>query len=108
MKDFYDIFILSSRHNFDGRVLQESVYESFSRRGTIIERNHSLFTNAFAHDQSRISQWDAFINRTRLENIPFGTVMDQIRTFLLPVYETIIKEDEFFKKWIRSYKQWKI
>lgn len=107
MKDFYDIFILSNRHNFDGRVLQESVYETFSRRGTIIERNHSLFTNAFAQDHSRIAQWDAFINRTRLENIPFETVMEQIRTFLLPVYETVLNEDEFFKNWICLEKLWK-
>jgi predicted nucleotidyltransferase component of viral defense system len=106
MKDFYDIYILLNRHNFDGRVLQESVYETFSRRGTIIERNHSLFTNAFAQDQSRASQWQAFLSRTGLESIPFETVMDQIRTFLRPIYETILKEDEFFKEWICSDKEW--
>jgi hypothetical protein len=76
-------------------VLQESVYETFSRRGTIIERDHSLFKIAFAQDQSRRSQWEAFINRTGLEYIPFEIVIDQIRMFLLfllPVYETILKE----------------
>jgi hypothetical protein len=40
--------------------------------------------------------------RTGLESIPFETVMDQIRTFLRPIYETIFKEDEFFKEWICS------
>lgn len=106
MKDFYDIYILLTRHNFDGRVLQESVFETFSRRGTIIERSHVMFTNAFAQDPSRVSQWMAFLNRTSLDSIPFETIMNHIRTFLQPVYEAILEEDELLKTWVYSDKEW--
>ncbi|MEX1030015.1 MAG: nucleotidyl transferase AbiEii/AbiGii toxin family protein, partial [Paenibacillaceae bacterium] len=106
MKDFYDIYILSTRHNFDGRVLQEGVFETLSRRGTIIERSHVMFTHAFAQDPSRGSQWVAFLNRTRLDSIPFETIMNHIRTFLQPVYEAILEEDELLKTWVYSDKEW--
>ena len=106
MKDFYEIHILLTRHNFDGRVLQESVFDTLSRRGTIIERNHAMFTNAFAQDPSRGSQWGAFLNRTRLDSIPFETIMNQIRTFLQPVYEAILKEDELLKNWSYLEMEW--
>jgi predicted nucleotidyltransferase component of viral defense system len=106
MKDFYDIYMLLSTHNFDGRVLQENVFETLSRRGTIIERNHSLFTDAFAQDQSRGFGWESFLNRTKLDGIPFEKVMEHICAFLKPVYEAVLKEDELLKTWVCIEKKW--
>jgi predicted nucleotidyltransferase component of viral defense system len=60
MKDFFDIYTLLSSYNFDGRVLQESILETFQRRGTNIVRNHTLFTEEFAQDPIRNTQWITF------------------------------------------------
>lgn len=106
MKDFYDLFVLSDRYDFDGRVLQESVYETFSRRGTLLPRHHVVFSNEFAVDRERMQQWNIYLQRTGLQAPSFSEMMAHLREFLSPIYEMIIKEDEFFLIWISKSKQW--
>lgn len=106
MKDFYDLYLLLNSHDFEGRVLQESLFETFSRRGTNLERNPALFSDSFARNQKRLAQWNAFLTRSGLKDIPFETVMARLRTFLQPVYETILAEDEFFKIWSHADQKW--
>ncbi|MFD2881614.1 nucleotidyl transferase AbiEii/AbiGii toxin family protein [Paenibacillus rhizoplanae] len=42
---FYDIYTLLSTNDFDGRVLYEAVYETFQRRGTILEKGSSFVSD---------------------------------------------------------------
>jgi len=49
-KDFFDVYTLSWRHDFDGRILQEAITEIFGRRGTPMERDISVFKNEFGRD----------------------------------------------------------
>ncbi len=65
-----------------------------------------MFTNAFVQDQIRISQWEAFLNRTGLGHVTFEVVMDHIHTFLYPIYESLLDEDEFFNTWGSKDKKW--
>ena len=106
MKDFYDIFTLLDRHDFDGRVLQESINETFTRRGTIVERNHVIFTDGFAKDLSRTTQWNAFLKRTGLEAMNFEAVMNEITRFLKPIYDANLAEREFFRRWDSNEHRW--
>lgn len=100
MKDFYDIYILSESENFEGRVLQEAIMETFGRRKTILEKEHPLFSEEFYLDSARIRQWDAFIRRIGVaEIISFEMVMKRIHDFIYPIYQTILHEDEFFGRW---------
>jgi hypothetical protein len=32
--------------------------------------------------------------------------MDRLRIFLLPIYEKILKKEEFFKKWDNNERRW--
>lgn len=101
MKDFYDIYILSSSENFEGRVLQEAIIETFGRRKTILEKEHPLFTEEFYSDAARNKQWNAFIKRIGLteENLTFETVMKRIHDFIFPIYQAMLQEEEFFNQW---------
>jgi len=107
MKDFYDIFTLMSEE-YDGRVLYEAIFETFQHRGTIIERDHPLFSESFARDEGRIRQWHAFLKRIGdLDFADFETVMDGISTFLEPVYHCVLREREFFGKWVNEERKWR-
>ncbi|MGG1558948.1 nucleotidyl transferase AbiEii/AbiGii toxin family protein [Geobacillus thermoleovorans] len=107
MKDFYDIFTLLSTENFDGRVLWEAIFETFQRRGTNLEKEHPVFSPSFAEDESRSKQWKAFLQRTGIkEDLQFPFVMEKIRDFLFPVYDSILNEDEFFKMWNCQTLKW--
>lgn len=107
MKDFYDIYILSKRRNFDGRVLQEAIMETFQRRGTPIERNHPIFQSKFIHSPEKQLAWSSFRKRVR-EKTPetFDEIMKQLITFLLPIYNAICDEEEYFLKWDASSSRW--
>lgn len=107
MKDFCDVFTLLSTENFDGRVLWEAIFETFQRRRTNLEKEHPVFSPSFAEDESRNKQWKAFLQRTGIkEDLQFPFVMEKIRDFLFPVYESILKENEYWKMWNSRALKW--
>ena len=107
MKDFYDIYTLLGAENYDGRVLYEAVFETFQRRGTIVEKVHPLFTKEFAFDENRIRQWKAFLKRTGMNQaLDFKEVLGNIVTFLEPIYQNVLMEREFFGRWNVTDKAW--
>lgn len=107
MKDFYDIYTLLTTENFDGRVLMEAVSETFQRRGTQVNREHPVFLEAFAKDESRVRQWNAFLRRIGItDTLNFQEVMKKIEEFLLPIYQAVIDEEEFFQQWDCHVQKW--
>jgi predicted nucleotidyltransferase component of viral defense system len=107
MKDFYDIFTLSEKFNFDGRVLYEAIFETFQRRGTNLIKQPAVFTEAFLQDNTKRIQWEAFINRTIKQKLDFEVVLARTKFFLEPVYSCILKEKEFFEHWDKENRKWK-
>lgn len=47
MKDFYDIWGLSKRFSFNGRLLQEAIVATCARRKTIIRSEAEIFSDDF-------------------------------------------------------------
>lgn len=39
MKDFYDLYYLATTFDFDGRKLQEAIFNTLSYRGTVHEKD---------------------------------------------------------------------
>ncbi|MNO23417.1 hypothetical protein D3C76_132200 [compost metagenome] len=107
MKDFYDIYTLLSTNDFDGRVLYEAVFETFQRRGTVLEKEHPLFQSTFADDDSRIRQWLAFMRRLGIEEpLTFQDMMICLVDFLEPLYQSLIHVDEFIGQWNCNERVW--
>jgi predicted nucleotidyltransferase component of viral defense system len=50
MKDFYDIYYLATTFDFDGRMLQEAIYETLSNRGTPYEKDSVAIISRLAED----------------------------------------------------------
>lgn len=106
MKDFYDIFTLLNTNSFDGRRLQEAISETLSRRNTVIEKENIIFSEEFIEDENRIKMWKAFLRKINQPNIEFSEVMKNIIKFLKPIYDRIIREEEFFATWNDIGKNW--
>jgi predicted nucleotidyltransferase component of viral defense system len=108
MKDFYDIYMLMSTNDFDGRVLYEAVFETFQHRSTVLEKEHPLFQAKFADDDSRIRQWMAFMRRLGIEEqLAFYDVMTYLVEFLEPVYQSLLDDrPEFNGIWKCSQREW--
>jgi predicted nucleotidyltransferase component of viral defense system len=90
LKDFYDVYQLLGTQEYQAATLAQSIRETCYRRGTGYRQEHSLFTEAFALDENRNQQWQAFLRRAGIVMLlAFPEVMSRIRRNLQPVYESL-------------------
>lgn len=108
MKDFYDIYLLSMRFRFDGRILYEAIRETLERRKARVTREPAVLSPRFGEDLEKRQQWSAFLRRiARAGDGPdLGEVMERIRTFLQPVFKAVCAEEEFFGLWASATGRW--
>jgi len=107
MKDYYDIFYLQDRFNFNGSELSQAIEETFKRRGTDLSGSDYIFSEDFASNQDRQKQWSAFLRKNSLkEPSDFFQVIEHLKQFLAPVISAIRGKDNFKKKWEFARKRW--
>lgn len=100
MKDFYDLWAMSRRFAFDGRVLTSAIGATFKRRATALPADiPAALTEAFAAEKQKL--WRAFTTRDRLTQTPeaFAEVVAQIGAFLLPVVAAIRSDSGMAMSW---------
>lgn len=102
MKDFYDIYYLATAFDFDGRKLQEAIFETLTNRARSYEKDSVAVISRLVKDSEIQRRWTNFCNKILKYELDFSNVINVIIDFILPPYESIIQEDEFFKTW--SYK----
>lgn len=61
-KDFYDIYILATRHQLDGEKLKEAIRETFEHRGTDLD-DIAVFEDGFVEKELHQSRWKAFLKK---------------------------------------------
>jgi predicted nucleotidyltransferase component of viral defense system len=101
LKDFYDIWLLSKQFDFNSHVLAEAITKTFKIRRTEIPAQPSVFKKSFSEDQTRETQWRAFLRKTVLASTTysFHEIMTEIKSFLVPVSSVIVGQKFFQKKW---------
>ena len=107
MKDFYDIYTMAIKEDFDYEILKSAISETFNRRETNISNYSTIFTEDFITDQQRIGQWKAFLKRINLsEQLEYLVVMKVLEKFLEPIVEGIIEEKNILNKWDKDNLTW--
>lgn len=106
MKDFYDIYYLSNMFDFDGRKLQEAIFETLQNRGTSYSRDSLNQIAELANDTEMISKWNYFLRTIKMDELDFGKVVDAMVHFLSPVWQAILDEDDFLKNWDKEKNKW--
>lgn len=106
-KDFYDIFILADRYDFDGIELKEAIRETFEHRGTGFD-DIFAFTDDFLVSEIHQSRWKAFLKKKKaLVNVELEKVVSLIKTMLLPIVDSIVSGTEYTSKWDHTLRSWK-
>ncbi len=106
MKDFYDIYYLATNFDFDGRKLQEAIYETLSNRGTPYEKDSVAVIARLIQDLEVKKRWDNFCKKILKYELNFDCVVNTIIEFTSLPYNAIIDEDEFLKKWSSEYRKY--
>lgn len=102
MKDFYDVWLLSETHQFDGVTLASAIAATFARRGTPLPEHTPLaLTEQFARDPAKQAQWRAFNERGRLLGAPadLGLVVQRIEVLVLPAARAASDTAPFRASW---------
>ena len=105
MKDYYDIYYLANKFDFDGKTLTEAMKKTFANRNrsfTIEQFDQML---SFSADDAMQKKWTAFCKKVNTES-DFDAVLETIRTFLLHPYQAAVSGDEFKKTWIALKQSW--
>lgn len=86
MKDYFDLWVLARHSDFDGAVLANAIRATFERRDTGIPSGAPLgLTDEFVLDEQKTKQWQAFLRKNALDKMSLAAVVDDLRSFLLPV-----------------------
>ena len=109
LKDFYDIWILSERFDFDGELLHTAIAKTFMRRRTSMPNmTPPALTSRFGENPAKMSQWTAFLKNAGLDDkdLPLTAVLGRIKMFLLPVVGSSEPNGMVWRAgqdWTRSY-----
>ena len=105
MKDYYDIYYLANKFDFDGKTLTEALKKTFANRDrafTIEQFDQML---SFSADDAMQKKWTAFCKKVNTES-NFDTVLETIRMFLLPPYQAAVEDKEYTKTWAVRKRLW--
>lgn len=105
-KDFYDIYVLSEKYDFDGEELQNAIMETFSHRGTGFN-DIVAFESEFTEDLVRQNRWNSFIKKKKaMIKVEFKDAIEQSKDLLLPIVKAINNDEKLKLKWDKDKKKW--
>ena len=110
MKDFYDLWLISRKCNFEGKSLVSSIKKTFFNRKTKLPSTTKIFAEEFYDEQSdRQLLWKAFLTKNALFHTPkkLRTVVKTIEDFLGKPIKAIQEQNEFNYSW-EAKKFWKL
>lgn len=101
MKDFYDLWVLSQRFEFESAKLASSIQATFKTRRTPLPSSLPLaFTADFHQLPTKQAQWKAFLGKSGLNaNSSLEEMIRLILEFVMPVVEGISKREGEKKIW---------
>ena len=106
MKDYYDIYYLANKFDFDGKVLTEALKKTFENRGHAFTIEQFEQVMAFAENDAMQKKWKAFCRKIDTKTDDFNTVLKTIKAFLIEPFMAAVKGKEFTKKWSAADGEW--
>ena len=106
MKDYYDIYYLANKFDFDGATLTEALRKTFENRGHTFTAEQFEQVMAFDSDDAMQKKWKAFVRKIDTKTDDYGTVLRMIKEFLTEPFTAAILNDKFTKSWSANDNNW--
>ncbi len=105
MKDFYDIYYLSMTFDFEGENCRQLYLKPYS--GVVLPMTEIALSVLLLLPMMRIcrSVGNSFENH-KDNTLEFSFVITEIQTFLEPVFDAIVNENEWQNIWKSNAKKW--
>lgn len=106
MKDYYDIYYLANKFDFNGKTLTEALKRTFENRGHNFTVEQFDRITAFADDEEMQKKWKAFTHKINTKTDDFNTVLKTIKAFLTEPFTAAVENKEFEEKWTAADGRW--
>lgn len=106
MKDYYDIYYLANKFDFDGVVLTEALKKTFENRGHVFAVEQFEQVMAFENDEAMQKKWKAFCRKIDTKTDSYSTVLRTIRSFLRKPIVAAIDKKPFNEHWTATRNTW--
>lgn len=106
MKDYYDIYYLANKFDFDGSVLTEALRKTFENRGHTFTIEQFEQVMAFGDDETMQKKWKAFCLKIDTTTDDYSTVLRTIKDFLTKPIVAAINVTCFNEQWIAVTNTW--
>ena len=83
LKDYYDLYYLANKFDFDGATLTEALKRTFENRGHHFTVEQFEQVMAFGDDNAMQKKWKAFCRKIDTKTDDYCTVLRMIKTFLM-------------------------
>lgn len=107
MKDYYDLYYLANKFDFDGAMLAEALKKTFENRGHHFTVEQFEQVMAFGGDGAMQKKWRAFCRKIETNTDDFDTVLRTIKGFLTKPYNAAISGTVYSDYWSASNGKWK-
>ena len=107
MKDYYDIYYLANKFDFDGATLTEALRKTFKNRGHAFTVEQFEQVMAFDGEEAMQKKWKAFCRKIDTKTDDYGTVLKTISDFLTKPFSAAISSNNFSAKWHTDVCLWK-
>jgi predicted nucleotidyltransferase component of viral defense system len=107
MKDYYDIYYLANKFDFDGKVLTEALEKTFENRGHTFTVEQFERVMSFADDFAMQKKWKVFIRKIDTKRDDYATVLKTIKVFLTEPFAAMMEEKGFAEKWSAQDHVWR-
>ena len=106
MKDYYDIYYLANKFDFDGATLTEALKKTFENRGHSFTIEQFEQVMSFDNDEAMQKKWKAFVRKIDIKTDDYSTVLKTIKVFLTKPFTAAVGGKEFTKKWSATNGEW--
>ena len=106
MKDYYDIYYLANRFDFDGATLTKALKKTFENRGHDFTVEQFEQVMGFDRDGAMQKKWKAFVRKIDTKTDDYGTVLKTIKEFLTEPFVAAVKGKEIIDKWSAYSGKW--
>ena len=100
MKDFYDLAVIARRSELDGATLAAALAATFARRQTALPSERPLaLTSQFSQDPAKRRQWQAFLNKNRIEAASLRDTVALLDDLLWPPTQVVAAGSQVTATW---------
>lgn len=107
MKDFFDLAVIARRTEVDGAMLATAIAATFARRQTALPAERPLaLTKQFSEDAAKLRQWQAFLNKNRIEAASLGATVALLDDLLWPPTQVAVSRSQATATWRPGSLRW--